>query len=225
MKFQRATVHRRPEIGSLEGLWWRVTPFNAAPWTALGVPEEPPPDPLLEEFWGPPIPLRATDTMTRGQARAREQARQQSIDDTVSIALFPLPETFRLGGVEFPVADNYVRGGAGERAVMAMMADGHVWVRFVQGNVGNTHDNYSALPGLVVQGHPNVLTGYQQNLLQAIDRDNDLDLANLKNADGDNVLDVDGEPIPIVWMPTIAPLWIRLCAEIERESAGDPEHG
>ncbi len=48
----RQAGYSTPEIGSLEGLWWRVTPFNAAPWTALGVPEEPLGQMLALGYWG-----------------------------------------------------------------------------------------------------------------------------------------------------------------------------
>ena len=56
------------EIGSLEGQWWRVTPFNATPWAVLS----PPPPPVLpdgfEAIFGP----RPHSSQFRGGNAARD---------------------------------------------------------------------------------------------------------------------------------------------------------
>lgn len=192
------------------GGWWGKTMISGGfPWEQLSVTGAPAENPLFVEFWGPQIPLRATRDMTRQQARAKEQARRESIDDTASIEVFEIPPKF----FEF-----YTETGLGTRAIVAYLPS-TVQVRFTAGSLGVVHDNYDAKPGQVVKGHPNVFEGYQSKLLREIDETDNLDLANVKDADGDNVLDADGNPIPITWMPAIAPQWIALRAEIQKAAA------
>ena len=194
-----------PEIGPLEGLWWRVTPFNPEPWKALSPAVEPPENPLLAEFWGPPIPLRATSTMSRPQAVAKEQARQQSIDDTSSIALFPIAKEFH----EF-----YIKTGLAVRAIIAQLPAGPQ-VRFVQRQLGVVHDNADLKPALIAANHPSVFGDYQMKVVREIAETEDLTLANLRGPDGKEVLDGGGNPIPITWMPTVATKFLEVKADIE----------
>lgn len=108
--FGKGHVDQIPEgYEELSGKWMVISPFSPRPWEVLDKVEEKEVDPLVEEFWGPDIPLRATRTMTRDQARAKAQARAQRMRDTVSVRVMIIPERFR----EFPVLNNYIKGGLG----------------------------------------------------------------------------------------------------------------
>jgi len=193
----KSNVDQIPEgYGELSRRWVVISPFLANPWTLLDKKVEEIVDGLKEEFWGPDIPLRATKTMTRKQARAKAQARAQRIKYTVSVEVMGIPESYR----GFPVLDNYIKGGLGDRALLAVMKDDKEEVRFTGGRLGNPNENFNVIPELVRQGHPHVLEGYQDELLDLIDETDDLSL---------------GEGV--IWMPIASGEWGRLKREIERQ--------
>ena len=195
--FGKGHVDQIPEgYEGLSGKWMVISPFSPRPWEVLDKVEEKEIDSLKEEFWGPDISVRATKTMTRDQARARAQARAQRVRDTVRVRVMIIPERFR----EFPVLDNYIKGGLGDRALIATMVDGNQQVRFTEGKLGNPNDNFDTEPELVEQGHPTVIEGYQFKLLDLIDETDDLSLA-------------EG----VSWMPVAAGEWMRLRREIKKQ--------
>ena len=197
-----------PGYGEYSGMWMQ-TWAGMVPWEALGIPDVLPPDQLMVEFHGPPVPIRATATMSRDDARTLEQTRLESVEDTELIAEVHISEDF---------ADYYAERGMGRFAIIAHMPAG-AQVRFTRGNLGAAVDNYDAKPGMVTKNPRIVASGYGMKLLREIEETNNLDLANLKDADGNNVLDEGGDPIPIVWEYGVAKRWVELKSDIKLAAA------